>query len=183
MQPTPTENEEDFLHVSWEPSAADRRVAGAQRQFVAGIGGLVLTLVVFGGLYLWSRTQEQAWTGAGQWTFIGVVLGLSVVLILVRLVTWRLAVRHRRRVGQGEVITASWPGLQIGGRYWDWDRVGPVTSARGTRGGGDRYVFGTPDGPWTCEVDDLDITPAALDEALALYSQGRCGVSFDGIAH
>ncbi|SDB79795.1 hypothetical protein GA0111570_10164 [Raineyella antarctica] len=183
MLPLPAPNTEDFLHVSWDPRAAEGRVALARRRFVAGVSSLVLTVVVWGGLYLWSRRSGQEWSGTGQWFFAGIVLGLSLVLLLVRLAIWRMAVRHRRQVGEGEVITASWPGLQIAGYYWDWDQVGQVGSVRGRRGGGDRYVIDTPNGPWSCEVDDLDTTPAALHAALALYSQGRCGVAMERIAH
>lgn len=183
MQPLPPTNADDFLHVRWEPRVADDRVALNRRRFLGGLGGLFVTVLLWGGLYVWSRRQGQDWAGTGQWVFAGVVLGLSVVLVLVRLVAWRRAVRHRKQIGAGEVITASWPGLQIDGHYWAWDRVGPVQSVRGRRGRGDAYVFETPNGPWTCEVDDLDTTPAALDAALALYSRGRCSVSLEQIAH
>ena len=183
MQPLPPPNAEDFLHVRWDPRLADGRVALNRRRFLAGLGGLAVTVLVWGGLYAWARRSGQEWAGTGQWFFAGGVLGVSVVLLLVRLVAWRLSVRHRKQIGEGEVITASWPGLQIAGHYWDWERVGPVGSVRGSRGRGDRYVFQTPNGPWTCEVDDLDTTPAALHAALALYSQGRCGVSMERIAH
>lgn len=184
MQPSPIEDLQDFLHVAWDPRAADRRVGLARRRFVGAVGGLVVTVLVWGGYYLWSRTSGQQWGGTGQWTITGAVLGFSVAVLLGRLVAWRTAVRHRRRLGEGEVITASWPGLQIAGYYWDWDRVaGRVESAPARWGGEDRYVFRTPNGPWECEVEDLDTTPAALDAALRLYSRGRCALTFDHIAH
>lgn len=183
MPPEPPPNAEDFLHVHWDPRPADTRVALSGRRFVSGIGGLVITLLVWGGLYWWARRSEQEWAGTGQWTVTAVVVGLSVALLVFRLVAWRLAVRHRRQVGEGEVITASWPGLQIAGHYWDWEELGPVRTERGRAGGGDRYVFDTPDGEWTCEVDDLDIRPATLQAALVLYSQRRCGADLAQIAH
>lgn len=229
MRPAPSappENLGDFLHVAWDPRPAEACQDLARRRFVAAVGGLVVTLLVWGGYYAWTRRAGDSWQGTGQWEVTGVVLGFSLALVVVRLVIWRLAVRHRRRVGEGEVLTASWPGIQIAGRYWDWDRFAAaggagraataaggagrtatddararedevslpeaaaasageavVATVRGTRGRGDRYVVTTPDGPWECEVDDLGVTPAALDQALRLYSRGRCRVDFSGIGH
>lgn len=183
MSQHPPMSEEDFLHVAWDPTAARLRVAVARRRFVAGIIGLVVTLLVLGGLYWWSHRGGEGWAGTGQWTLAGVVVGLSVVLLVVRAVAWRIAVRQRRRIGEGEVVTASWAGIQIAGHYWDWDRVGPVATRRGGPIRGDRYVFATPEGEWEFGVDDLDVRPATLAGALQRYSQGRCAVSLDRIAH
>lgn len=177
-------NTEDFLHVSWDPTSADRQVAVTRRRFVSGIIGLVVTLLLFGGLYWWShRDDGPGWSGTGQWTVAGVVVGLSVLLLVLRFAHWRLAVRHRRGVGEGEVITASWPGLQVAGHFWDWEEVGGVRTLRGGATIGDRYVVETPQGPWTVEVDDLAVKPATLAAALQRYSQGRCPVELDAIAH
>ncbi|WOP20131.1 hypothetical protein [Raineyella sp. LH-20] len=222
MRPAPAENLEDFLHVAWDPRPAETRCALTRRRFIAAVGGLVVTLLVWGGYYGWTRYNGDTWQGTGQWPVSGVVVGLAVVLVVVRLVLWRLAVRHRRRVGKGEVVTASWPGIQIAGHYWDWDRFaaagtgreGPagvaaggagvaepavasaaatatapgvpeavVATVPGTRGRGDRYVVTTPEGTWECDIDDLAVSPAALDQALRLYSRGRCRVDLSGIAH
>lgn len=183
MQSEPPPDVEDFLHVRWDPRPAERQVGLARRRFFSSVAGLVITLGIWGGLYWWARRSEQDWSGTGQWTVTGVVLGISLAMLLVRLVAWRMAVRHRRQVGEGEVITASWPGLQIAGHYWDWEEVGSVRSERGGTGAGDRYVFETPDGTWTCQVDDLDVRPATLQSALALYSRGRCGADLEQIAH
>ncbi len=181
--PVPSADPRDFLHVSWDPRAADGRVAAARARFRASVVGLILALLVWGGYYLWSRRHGDSWEGTGQWGITAAVLGLSVALILVRLVDWRRKVRFRSEIGTGEVVTASWPGLQVAGHFWDWDAVGPVDSRPGRWGRGDRYVFATPGGPWEVGVDDLAVTPAALNDALWLYSRGRCSVSFDGIAH
>lgn len=183
MQPEPSPTVEDFLHVHWDPRPAEQRVGLAKRRFFSSIGGLVVTLLIWGGLYWWARRSEQGWAGTGQWTVTAVVIGLSVAILVFRLVGWRMAVRRRRQVGEGEVITASWPGLQIAGHYWDWDEVGHVRSERGRAGGGDRYVFETPDGAWSCEVDDLDVRPATLQAAIALYSRGRCAPDLEQVAH
>ncbi len=214
MRPAPPENLEDFLHVAWDPEPAQWRVAMARRRFVSALSGLVVTLLLWGGYYLWSRNAGDSWQGTGQWTVTAVVFGVYVVLFVVRLVVWRLAVRRRRRVGDGEVVTASWPGLQIAGHYWDWDTfaavgslpaIGAETSAastgsegpepgvpeqpavvrtrRGTWGRGDRYLFTTPIGPWECPIEDLGVTPAGLEQALRLYSRGRCLVDLSGISH
>ena len=181
--PVPPADPRDFLHVAWDPQTADERVANARARFRASVVGLVLAVLVWGGYYLWSRRHGATWEGTGQWAITAAVLGLSVILIVVRLVAWRRTVRFRSRLGAGEVITASWPGLQIAGHFWDWNAVGPVASKPGRWGRGDQYVFATPNGPWEVGVDDLGVTPAALNDALWLYSRGRCSVSFDGIAH
>ncbi|QGF23816.1 hypothetical protein [Raineyella fluvialis] len=206
MHAAPPENLEDFLHVPWEPGPASARAAMGRRRFIGALSSLVITVLLWGGFYLWSRRSGESWQGTGQWPVTVVVLALSVVLVAVRSVLWILAVRHRRRVGDGEVLTASWPGVQIAGRFWDWDRfaaastgddaasmaddaagtddvVGVVRTIRGRWGRADRYLFVTPEGPWECEVDDLGITPAALEQSLRLYSQGRCLVDLSGLAH
>ncbi|MEA5153945.1 hypothetical protein [Raineyella sp.] len=220
MRPAPPESLEDFLHVAWDPAPAEARAATAKRRFVAAVSGLVVTLLLWGGYYAWSRHAGDSWRGTGLWGVTAVVLGLYVALLVVRLVVWRVAVRRRRRVGDGEVVTASWPGLQIAGHYWDWDSFaaadrtamvvtvtgrspGPadrqepagregqivpeqpavVLTLRGTWRCGDRYLFTTPDGPWECPVEALGVTPAALEQALRLYSRGRCLVDLSGISH
>lgn len=182
----PPDNLSDYLHVSWDPRASDARVARTRRSLIGAVIGLVVAVGVWGGYYAWSRVQDVPWTGTGQWTLTAIVLGASVLLIIVRLVAWRLAVRHRREVGAGEVITISWPGVQVDGSFWPWEDMGRVTSRRGRRGVGERgdaYVFHTPDGERTFRVNDLDVLPATMDDALLAYSQRRCDLDVGQIAH
>lgn len=166
---------EDALVITHSPVAAAGRVARwmglVQSRVVSALIITVLAVV----LYLVRRPLGIG-NDVGTWIMVGFVV-MSWIFVLLTVVMWIGARRHLRSLREGEALRLDRSGITVGDLRLPWSQVATLAAKPGAPlGTGTLVVADLQGNKRTVDLDDVNILPADLDNAVRAYSMGTVGV-------
>lgn len=172
-QPTPVPREALDYPVMFNPAPAVARWYGLRRAMWWSLGSLVVGLGIWAAIWWFTR---DTWSDT-MWWFVGVSVGISVILSLRAVFRMVAARRELRLVAEGLALGVGRGGLFAEGRFVPWTALGSVETRPARVGRTSRLVLLPAEGePIRLPLDYLAATPADLDGAVRALSGGRSRV-------
>lgn len=171
----------DELVVPYDPAPALGRVQRWRRQFrgrLISLGISVLLLIV---IFVWQRDRLTA-NPAGTIIVYAVILLAGIGWALFCWLALRRSQRAAAALGQGIALRINRSGIEVAGRQIGWDRLGALTTAKGSWPSGPVLRAECIDGTaLEVPLEQLQVLPATLDSTVRAYSGGRHGLDLSAL--
>lgn len=163
----------DGLEIHHNPVPAAERVARWHGVLRSRLIMLAISVVLSVAVFVW---QQQKFNGLGI-VLLAVFNLVPLVWVVVAAVYGQIAKRDLATVGEGVAMRIHRGGIDVDGRTLGWPQVRSVAAR--TRGPGRSpmlVVAGTDGSSSELAMEQLDVMPSQVDDALRAFTSGRLGL-------